>query len=423
MSYTHSEITGAYRHTRQMARILSVAEIAQIDEMGEAIEQLETDIGDIEAGSVADGAITDAKLAADVKMGSLAALTTTAKTSAQAAINEVDANANTAQAAVDALEAIVGDTALTTDAKTATAAINELDAANANMVTLAGVQALTNKTLTSPLLTTPKIADGDENLTITSANQTHASAVATVPNIGDAADEFVMKDTAQTVTNKTIDGDDNTLQDIATASLKSVTGQDTDVVTGTAGTSGNLAEWNADGDIVDGPTPPSGDIVGTSDEQTLTNKTLTAPVIDDGDAGLVLDSADQTNESATITVPDIGGAADNFVTENVAQTLTNKVLTDAAQIWTINSHDYEGAAADWTLDADDLLKPCQKVINANAAVNAIVADTVRPFLFINGSGYTLTVKTAAGSGIEIANSKAAMVMSDGTNVIRLTADA
>lgn len=51
-------------------------------------------------------------------------------------------------------------------------------------------------------------------------------------------------------------------------------GSDTTLVTGTAGTSGDLSTWDANGDLVDGPTPPSGDIVGTSDTQTLTNKTI-----------------------------------------------------------------------------------------------------------------------------------------------------
>ncbi|MFA5458936.1 MAG: hypothetical protein WC261_15040, partial [Synergistaceae bacterium] len=46
--------------------------------------------------SPADGSVTNAKLADDVKVGSLAALTTTAKTSVQAAINEIDAHADAA---------------------------------------------------------------------------------------------------------------------------------------------------------------------------------------------------------------------------------------------------------------------------------------------------------------------------------------
>jgi len=64
-------------------------------------------------------------------------------------------------------------------------------------------------------------------------------------------DSFVFAAATQTLENKTISGDDNTLSDIATTSLKDVTGVDADVVTGTAGTSGNLAAWNADGDLVD----------------------------------------------------------------------------------------------------------------------------------------------------------------------------
>ena len=56
------------------------------------------------------------------------------------------------------------------------------------------------------------------------------------------------------------------------------------IMTGTAGTAGDLVLWDASGNLVDGPTPPSGTIVGTTDTQTLTNKTLTSPVINFGDS-------------------------------------------------------------------------------------------------------------------------------------------
>lgn len=68
----------------------------------------------------------------------------------------------------------------------------------------------------------------------------------------------------------------------ALGGVTNVTGADTDFVTGTAGSDGNLAAWNVDGDIVNGPAIPSGYIVGTSDTQTLSNKTLSAPVINVG---------------------------------------------------------------------------------------------------------------------------------------------
>lgn len=179
-------------------------------------------------------------------------------------------------------------------------------------VTLAGAQTLVNKTMTSPILTTPKIADGDAGLTVTSANQTNAAAIATVPDIGDAADEFVMKDTAQTLTNK-----------------------------------------------------------------TLTSPALNAPIV----------------------------ASPDITFHSVA-------------------HDYAGAADDWTLNETELKAFILKPTNANGAVNAIVADTAnKVYAVVNGTGKTLTVKTATGNGIAIANGKAAMVMSDGTNVIRLTPDA
>ncbi len=86
-----------------------------------------------------------------------------------------------------------------------------------------------------------------------------------------------------TLTNKTFDanGTGNSLSNVETADIASgsKSGSDTTLITGTAGTSGDLSQWNADGDLVDGPTPPSGSIVGTSDTQTLTNKTLTNPTM------------------------------------------------------------------------------------------------------------------------------------------------
>lgn len=72
------------------------------------------------------------------------------------------------------------------------------------LATVAGVEALTNKTLTSPTITTMLINDGDAGCTLTSADQTDGGATVTIPDIGDAADNMVLEDTAQTLTNKTL---------------------------------------------------------------------------------------------------------------------------------------------------------------------------------------------------------------------------
>lgn len=61
-------------------------------------------------------------------------------------------------------------------------------------------------------------------------------------------------DSEQTLTGKTMDGDSNTFTDIPTSALKTVTGAIGRVVTGTAGVSGTVAAWNANGDLVEGET-------------------------------------------------------------------------------------------------------------------------------------------------------------------------
>ena len=56
---------------------------------------LKTLIDGVALGDIPDGSLTNTKLATDIKVGSLATLTTTEKSSVAGAINEVDANADT----------------------------------------------------------------------------------------------------------------------------------------------------------------------------------------------------------------------------------------------------------------------------------------------------------------------------------------
>ena len=66
----------------------------------------------------------------------------------------------------------------------------------------------------------------------------------------------------QTLTNKTIDGDDNTVQDLPLTAIKTE-----------AGDASKFLERDGSGIPQSGKAVPTGDVVGTSDTQTLTNKT------------------------------------------------------------------------------------------------------------------------------------------------------
>jgi hypothetical protein len=72
-------------------------------------------------------------------------------------------------------------------------------------------------------------------------------------------------DAVETITNKTIDGDDNTLQDIGIASLK------TDLAAAST-----FISRDASGVVISSKAVPAGTVVGHSDTQTLTNKTIDA---------------------------------------------------------------------------------------------------------------------------------------------------
>jgi hypothetical protein len=100
-------------------------------------------------------------------------------------------------------------------------------------------------------------------------------------------------------------------------------------------------------------------------------------------------------------------------------------ITSPEIAYSTASHSYASAAADWTLTAAEAKCRYLKVTLASAAVNAIIpaASTGKEFVVVNGSGQALTVKAPTGTGITVASGKAAIVYFDGTNVVRVTADA
>jgi hypothetical protein len=106
------------------------------------------------------------------------------------------------------------------------------------------------------------------------------------------------------------------------------------------------------------------------------------------------------------------------------ETLTGKTLTTPAVAQKVVTHDYAAGAADWTLTADELRSPIIMVTNANGAVNAIFSTAVTNFYLIdNQSGQALTCKKAGGTGIVVASTKRAILWMNGTDIVRISADA
>jgi len=139
-----------------------------------------------------------------------------------------------------------------------------------------------------------------------------------------------------TINGATIDGASIGGTTVGTGAFSSLsaTGQFTSTVTtGTAPMviASTTAVTNLNADLLDGQHAPTGTIVGTSDTQTLTNKTLTSPVmttpqINDADSShQFVFAAGNLTSDITVTLPALT-ANDTFIFADATQTLDNKTI-------------------------------------------------------------------------------------------------
>jgi len=158
-------------------------------------------------------------------------------------------------------------------------------------------------------------------------------------------------------------------------------------------TAGNIATLDSDGDLQDGGQGlPSGTIVGTTDTQTLTNKTLTAPTLADftnanhdhedaNDGGKLDHTAALTSVGSNthaqidthIASTTTHGATGAVVGTTNTQTLSNKTLTTPTITNLSNmEHDHTSAANGGDFDWADLSK--QAAPASASAVSSITCN-------------------------------------------------
>jgi hypothetical protein len=170
------------------------------------------------------------------------------------------------------------------------------------------------------------------------------------------------------------------------ATLKNTAGATTTVADGA------IAQVQNNGAGMIALTGQTGTQVTLTGVQTLTQKTLTAPVINGG-----------TIAGATIT--GIVGAT----------------FASSSEV----AKDIGAGHADITLSASERQAEVIKLTGAgDAGFNLVLnVDTKKTYLIDNQTGQACTVKNVAGTTIVVATTKRAILWNDGTNIVRITADA
>ena len=212
------------------------------------------------------------------------------------------------------------------------------------------------------------------------------------------ADAGIINQAAVAITGGTIAGL-TSLQLGADTVHTGTTGADVDLVSGTAGTDGNLAQWNADGDVVDGPDVLDEDDM-TSDSATAvaTQQSIKAYVDTEilaipANETIVLACSDETTDLTT------GGAAVTFrmpfaMTVSEVRASVTTAPTGATIQVDVNEGGVSIFSTPVTIDVSEFT-------STTAATPAVISDTA----LADDAEMTIDIdqigSTVAGTGLKV----------------------
>ena len=119
------------------------------------------------------------------------------------------------------------------------------------------------------------------------------------------------------------------------------------------------------------------------------------------------------------------GVQEPVVLPSETQTLTNKTLTAPVLTLGVATHSYGTGHVDWALTVAEMNANILTATGtSDAGCAAVATPTVgKVYILSNATGQIVTIKAAGETGIAVANGKTAIVMGNGTDFVRVSGDA